>query len=125
MPSLILRVENLSVQKKLLGSFAIPVLLMLLVSVSAYQNTQSMVEDNHWVAHTHKAIARAQELLSLVVDMETGKRGYLLTGNEAFLEPFHASLSVWDQKLAALSNQVSDNPAQVERLATIGELHDQ
>ncbi|WP_169727226.1 response regulator [Aliagarivorans marinus] len=125
MPPLILRVENLSVQKKLLGSFAIPVLLMLLVSVSAYQNTQSMVEDNHWVAHTHKTIARAQELLSLVVDMETGKRGYLLTGNEDFLEPFHASLSVWEQKLAALSNQVSDNPAQVARLATIGELHDQ
>lgn len=64
--------DNISIQKKLLVSFSIPIIFMLLVSLSVYKNTQSMVKDNHWVVHTHKAIARAQELLSLVVDMEMG-----------------------------------------------------
>ncbi|MGY3572338.1 CHASE3 domain-containing protein [Vibrio paucivorans] len=105
--------------------FSIPVLLMLLVSISVYNNTQSMVEDSHWVTHTHKAIARAQELLSLVVDMETGQRGYLITGDEVFLEPYNQALQVWDQKLQTLSHQVSDNPPQVERLAVVDSLHKQ
>ncbi|MGR5457262.1 CHASE3 domain-containing protein, partial [Vibrio alfacsensis] len=57
--------DNISVAKKLLLSFSVPVLLMFVVSVAVFQNTQSMVEDARWVEHTHKAIGRAQELLSL------------------------------------------------------------
>lgn len=115
--------DNISVAKKLLLSFSVPVLLMFVVSVAVFQNTQSMVEDARWVEHTHKAIGRAQELLSLTVDMETGKRGFLLTGDEIFLEPFHLSLEVWDKKITTLSRQVSDNPSQVERLTRIDNIH--
>nr|PMK12269.1 histidine kinase [Vibrio sp. 10N.261.54.E10] len=82
-----------------------------------------MVKDNHWVVHTHKAIARAQELLNLIVDMETGQRGYLITGDPVFLEPYHLALDVWRQKMQSLSTQVSDNPPQVERLKRIDDTH--
>lgn len=73
---------------------------MVIVSFSVYENTQSIVKDNHWVVHTHKAIARAQELLNLIVDMETGQRGYLITGDPV-LEPYHLALDVWRQKCKA------------------------
>ncbi|WP_434763228.1 CHASE3 domain-containing protein [Vibrio fortis] len=116
--------DNISIQKKLLVSFSIPIIFMLLVSLSVYKNTQSMVKDNHWVVHTHKAIARAQELLSLVVDMETGQRGYLLTGNTDFLEPYHLASSLWKDKVTTLAKQVDDNPDQVERLYRINALLD-
>ena len=90
MPILSRWFDDIAIQKKLLLIFAVPLLLMVSVSVAVYQNTQSMVEDNHWVAHTHKAIARVQELLTLIVDMETGKRGFLITGTEEFstVSPF-------------------------------------
>jgi signal transduction histidine kinase/CheY-like chemotaxis protein/HPt (histidine-containing phosphotransfer) domain-containing protein len=114
--------DNISLQKKLFVSFIIPILFMLLVSLAVYENTQSMVKDNHWVVHTHKAIARAQELLSLVVDMETGQRGYLLTGDTEFLEPYHLALAVWTDKVTTLAKQVDDNPPQVERLYRIDAL---
>lgn len=114
--------DNISLQKKLFVSFCIPIMFMLLVSLSVYENTQSMVKDNHWVVHTHKAIARAQELLNLVVDMETGQRGYLLTGDTEFLEPYHLALSVWKDKVTTLAKQVDDNPPQVERLYRIDAL---
>lgn len=114
--------DDLPLRKKLLLSFFCPVLLMLSVSVSVYNNTQSMVEDNHWVTHTHKAVARAQELLALVVDMETGQRGFLLTGDEVFLEPYKQAIRVWDEKLTTLSQQVSDNPEQVLLLKKIDNL---
>ncbi|WP_338166730.1 response regulator [Vibrio sp. 10N] len=104
-------------------SFSIPVLLMLLVSLSVHKNTQSMVEDASWVEHTHKAIARAQELLTMVVDMEAGKRGFLITGDEVFLEPFTWSTPVWNEKINTLAEQVSDNPPQVEILWEVDALH--
>lgn len=115
--------DNISLQKKLLVSFLIPITLMVIVSFSVYENTQSIVKDNHWVVHTHKAIARAQELLNLIVDMETGQRGYLITGDPVFLEPYHLALDVWRQKMQSLSTQVSDNPPQVERLKRIDDIH--
>ncbi|WP_394242217.1 response regulator [Vibrio astriarenae] len=115
--------DNISIEKKILACFSIPLALLIIVSVSVHHNTRSMVEDSDWVAHTHKAIARAQELLSLIVDKETGKRGFLITGDEVFLEPFNKSLVLWDEKMAALSYQVSDNPPQVERLKVIDDLH--
>ncbi|WP_087024822.1 CHASE3 domain-containing protein [Thaumasiovibrio subtropicus] len=116
-------IDDLSIQKKMLLSFSIPVALILIVSIAAFRNTESMVHDNHWVAHTHKAIARAQELLTLVVDMETGQRGYLITGRDNFLAPYYDALAQWDNKITVLSNQVSDNPEQVARLDRLAELH--
>ncbi|WP_394252131.1 CHASE3 domain-containing protein [Vibrio profundi] len=114
--------DDLPLRKKLLLSFFCPVVLMLAVSVTVYNNTQSMVKDSHWVIHTHKAIARAQELLVLTVDMETGQRGFLLTGDDKFLEPYELAIRVWDKKLSTLSYQVRDNPAQVERLKVIDKI---
>ncbi|MEG3696409.1 CHASE3 domain-containing protein, partial [Vibrio coralliirubri] len=115
--------DNISLQKKLLVSFLIPIALMLIVAFSVHENTRTVVKDNSWVVHTHKAIARAQELLSLTVDLETAERGYLITGDPVFLEPYHLALDVWPQKLQTLANQVSDNPPQVERLYRIDDIH--
>lgn len=115
--------DDISIKRKVLLSFSIPVLLMVLVSMAVHKNTQSMVEDASWVEHTHKAIARARELLTMVVDMETGKRGFLITGDEVFLEPFNWSLPAWDEKIQTLAVQVSDNPPQVELLMEVDALH--
>ncbi|PHX03850.1 CHASE3 domain-containing protein [Vibrio splendidus] len=115
--------DNISLQKKLLVSFFIPIALMLIVAFSVHDNTRNIVKDNNWVVHTHKAIARAQELLSLTVDMETAQRGYLISGDLAFLEPYYLALDVWPQKIQTLATQVSDNPPQVERLNRIDAIH--
>ncbi|MCZ8489434.1 hypothetical protein O9992_27035 [Vibrio lentus] len=42
---------------------------MVLVSFSVLK-TPNQWSDNHWVVHTHKAIARTQELLNLAIDMK-------------------------------------------------------
>ncbi|MEZ9656612.1 CHASE3 domain-containing protein [Vibrio splendidus] len=115
--------DNISLQRKLLVSFFIPIALMLIVAFSVHENTRNIVKDNNWVVHTHKAIARAQELLSLTVNMETAQRGYLITGDLIFLEPYNLALDVWPQKVQILTDQVSDNPLQVERLNRINDIH--
>ena len=66
--------------------------------------------------------AATVDLLSLVQDAETGQRGYLLTREEAYLAPYDAAMSKFDQRLAALSAAVVGSPvlsADVESLADV------
>ncbi len=72
-----------------------------------------------WVDHTHGVLADAARLLAHAVDMETGMRGYLLAGDESFLEPYNSGREAFFAEIAALQETVSDNPAQVERLQGI------
>ncbi|MCJ8322612.1 MAG: CHASE3 domain-containing protein [Rhizobiales bacterium] len=69
-----------------------------------------------WVDHTQNVIGKISQLLANVVDMETGMRGYLLSGTTSFLEPFNNGSSAFQAGVTELLETVSDNPAQVARL---------
>jgi len=111
--------DKLSIRNKLIIGFCVPLLFLVSLSAIVYLSIEKQKETTDWVEHTHKVIASAQELLKLLVDMETGERGFLITGDEVFLQPYNQALTVWDQKLTDLSTLVSDNPIQVTRLQEI------
>ncbi|MEM1070027.1 MAG: CHASE3 domain-containing protein, partial [Planctomycetota bacterium] len=73
------------------------------------------------VEQTHSVIQKTQSLLAHAIDMETGMRGYLLAGNEEFLEPYNAGSQAFGGILKELKSTVSDNPSQVRLLTEIGE----
>ena len=75
-----------------------------------------------WVEHTDRVIGRAHELSSLSADMETGMRGYLINGDERFLDPFEIARSRFPKEVGSLEQEVSDNPAQVQRLQRVAAL---
>jgi signal transduction histidine kinase/DNA-binding response OmpR family regulator/CHASE3 domain sensor protein len=72
-----------------------------------------------WIEHTDLVIARAYALQKLDLDMETGLRGYLLTGDNRFLEPYDRGLAALDVERNRLRQMVIDNAAQVDRLDRI------
>jgi methyl-accepting chemotaxis protein len=72
-----------------------------------------------WVEHTYQVIAKAQDVLAAAVDMETGMRGFLLAGQDQFLEPYTAGSDRFHALVAELQQTVSDNPAQVTLLGEI------
>ena len=69
-----------------------------------------------WVDHTHEVLAQAAQLVAFAVDMETGMRGFLLSGEEEFLDPYNSGLAGFFDGMKALQESVNDNPAQVELL---------
>ena len=73
-----------------------------------------------WVDHTHRVIAKGQELSTLLADEESGMRGFLLSGQESFLAPYSLALAKFEGELAAGQALVADNPAQVDRLRRVG-----
>ncbi|MBN8751973.1 MULTISPECIES: response regulator [Variovorax] len=72
-----------------------------------------------WVEHTDRVTRAASELQRQSIDMETGMRGFLITGDETFLEPYQSALPRMKTDTAALRELVSDNRQQVERLDRI------
>src|SRR5262249_27248241 len=61
-------------------------------------------------------------LETLLLEAETGQRGYLLTGELAYLEPYANALAEVRPKVDTLKRMVSDTPAQAARLEQVDSL---
>lgn len=81
-------------------------------------------EAAQWVEHTYEVLLSAKQLTAHAVDMETGMRGYLLAGEEQFLEPYNNGSAEFYKLLASLQRTVSDNPSQVKLLGETKETID-
>ena len=68
----------------------------------AYRNTRQLLEDAGWVAHTQEVLDLTSDVLRTLVDTETGQRGFLLTGQENFLEPYRQTHARLDQQVRML-----------------------
>jgi len=75
-----------------------------------------------WVEHTDRVMRHATEAQRLSVDMESGMRGFLITGDESFLDPYESAQPQIDGALLELRSFVMDNPAQIARVTRIAEL---
>jgi CheY-like chemotaxis protein/signal transduction histidine kinase/CHASE3 domain sensor protein len=78
-----------------------------------------LITTMNWVEHSERVIGNANQISKEMVDMETGLRGYLLAGDESFLQPYVVSKPKVMANIAGLMKLVEDNPVQVDRLRTI------
>jgi CheY-like chemotaxis protein/CHASE3 domain sensor protein len=85
----------------------------------AYYNLQTLREDTGKIVHSHQVIVALDTLLSDAQDAETGQRGFLLTGNDKYLEPYNAALAGIPSKLNDIAQLTSDNPTQQAGIATL------
>ncbi|MET1070679.1 MAG: response regulator [Pseudomonas prosekii] len=69
-----------------------------------------------WVEHTDRVINNANEAVKLTVDLETGMRGFLLSGDEHFLDPYETAKPRIAVALNTLLELTGDNPVQTDRL---------
>ena len=69
-----------------------------------------------WVEHTDRVINNANEAVKLTVDRETGRRGFLLSGDEHFLDPYETAKPRIAVALNTLLELTGDNPIQTDRL---------
>jgi CHASE3 domain sensor protein len=84
------------------------------VLLAAWVNFRA-AESARLVAHSISVRANAERVLGQVRDAETGQRGYLLTGDRRFLEPYEAALAAVPIETDSLRRLVRDNPEQIRR----------
>jgi signal transduction histidine kinase len=82
----------------------------------AFRSVNSLVQSEYWVDHTWQCANQVERVMSSVKDAETGNRGYLLTGDDSYLEPYVAATHDLPVELNHFEKLTSDNPAQLARL---------
>ncbi|MES1184942.1 MAG: CHASE3 domain-containing protein [Myxococcales bacterium] len=115
---------NWTFGRKLALGFAIAVLTVLVIGISGYRSTEHLIENDRWVTHTHEVRTKLADLLSFLKDGETGQRGFVITGDENFLEPYRAALPEIAKTMAEVRGLTSDNEAQQRRLNALQGLVD-
>jgi PAS domain S-box-containing protein len=92
------------------------VVLLLLAGWLTSQRVAGLEESNRWVAHTHEVLARIAAIDSTLAAAESAHLGYLLTGEELHLEPYHTAAAHIPEELRQLQDLTSDNPAHQSNL---------
>jgi PAS domain S-box-containing protein len=109
--------EQAAFRRLLLRAILLPLLLMLTLAGVFLWQINRLLTTSALVDHTDQVIAQADETQRLLIDMETGMRGYLVAGNPLFLEPYTRAGGEIEPAFADLNQLVADNPAQQQRLA--------
>jgi methyl-accepting chemotaxis protein len=104
---------------KIGGGFALALAALVVIGWVSYRSTASLIETSTWVEHTHLVLQNLDELLSTMKDAETGQRGFLITGEESYLEPYNTAVAQSDQILKTVRDLTKDNPNQQSRLDTL------
>jgi PAS domain S-box-containing protein len=93
--------------------------LVAAMGVVGYRSITQLREAAQLESHTFAVLYRIADLQAVSNDLEIGRRGYLLTGQDHFLTPYRIGLPRLKEGLAELHRAVADNPEQQQRVAAL------
>ncbi len=92
--------------------FGLSLLVLILSSAASFVSIRALLNSSKLVNHTNQVIQGLDEIMAIMRDAETGQRGFLLSGDEKFLQQYNG---VTEKAMSAWTNVkilTSDNPAQ-------------
>ena len=96
------------------------VLLILTINaIASYRATRVLIDQERRVSRTHEVLGQLEATMSTMKDAETGERGYIITGDDRYLEPYENAIREIDDHVAELKRLVADNPNQMARIPVL------
>tara|TARA_Y100000034_G_scaffold136211_1_gene211549 strand:+ start:528 stop:1388 length:861 start_codon:yes stop_codon:yes gene_type:complete len=114
----------MKLKSSLFAGFGIMFLVMVLLVYISFQNSNTLIEDTNWVIHTQKVIGDLNKILALLIDAETGQRGFLITTEDRYLEPYNNAVDIIDKNIVELKGLTSDNSVQQANIYKLESLVD-
>ena len=112
--------------RHLKARYLVPALVALVMIIygayTSVRNTRAILVDAKGVDHTHQVMISLENSLVAMLNLETGHRGYLITGRDDYLVPYHAALRQVDEQLAALDKLTTGDAVQQARMVRLLEL---
>ena len=112
----------MTIQRQLAIGFAIGPIILAIICTIIYLDTQGMIAKRELSRHSYDVLLSISAIQSGLVDLETGQRGYLLTGDGAYLQPYQSARASLDRRTADLANLIQDNPTQRTLAASLRDL---
>ncbi|MBC7682282.1 MAG: CHASE3 domain-containing protein [Ferruginibacter sp.] len=108
--------SNLPLAKRLFIAFSGVIAIFLLVTGFVLYSQAQLKQAEDWNNHTYKVKGAGDFMLLSMVNMETGTRGFLISGEDQFLAPWHSGVKSFRDSWQEAKNLTSDNPTQQKRL---------
>ncbi|MEQ7415463.1 diguanylate cyclase [Xanthomonas campestris pv. campestris] len=105
-------------------ALAFSALIFIAIGIGIFVGARRSLADAALVSHTHEVIGRVDEIQARVLDAESAERGYLLTGNDAYLLDYQTSVERLPILIVNLRRKIADNPSQVAHLDQLHHLVD-
>jgi PAS domain S-box-containing protein len=102
--------------------FGFSLLFLIAISAASYVSIQNLFKSSDLVEHSNQVIQKLEFSISIMKDAETGQRGYLLTGNEVFLEPYNGSYQKAVNSVDDFEQLTKDNPQQQQNAVRIKDI---
>src|ERR1700677_3321429 len=90
--------------------------ILLVVGVVAYRSISKLVDTADWVTHSHKVLEDLGGVVQNMVNAETGQRGFIITNDQKYLEPWQYGATLAVQDLQEVRTLTADNPIEQRRL---------
>jgi methyl-accepting chemotaxis protein len=110
---------------RLAFGFGVVISVFLVVVASALVSQGQLQQAEQWNVHTYQVLGTSDDLLRAMVNMETGARGFLIAGQDRYLEPWNNGLASFDAAWHKAKDLTADNPEQQRRLDDMKVQHDE
>ncbi len=103
---------KLTVGAKIAAGYAVALAILLCIGIVALQSTRTLTKTAEDVTHTHEVLNELQSLLQVLIDAETGQRGFLITGDDSYLDPYNGVKEKTEKTLAQIRKLTTENEDQ-------------
>ena len=115
---------NNTLEKKTNIFYFLSIIALASILVFFYYNNEKIKSTNVFVDHSNEVRMMNDDVLIDILNIETGTRGYVITGNEIFLDPYIKSANNIHQNLDRLTKLSQNNPSQLIRIKVLKEFVD-
>lgn len=116
--------NRLGVRGQLMIGFGSVIAIFVMSSLLVSMRFKENVESGEWTSHTYNVLLQSRDILTALVNIETGHRGYLLAGEESFLQPLRQGEQSFSQAFKEIKQLTSDNDAQQQRLERLQRIYE-
>ena len=111
-----------SIRRKIVIGFGLVLVMLGVIGLISYRSTRAFIQTADWVAHTREVMEIQERTQRHLMEMESGRRGYLVTGDETYLHGFEEAQTQIVENFNALKTYTADTPQQtlkLDRLLTL------
>ncbi|CAM3419978.1 methyl-accepting chemotaxis protein [Corallococcus sp. ZKHCc1 1396] len=106
----------MSIGNRIALGFGLSLLVLLVIAAVAFQGARQLTSTTEGLLKAHENFRVLREVRALLVDAETGQRGFIITGEDRYLVPYNAALGNLQEDLSNLRTAMAEYPEQRARL---------
>jgi signal transduction histidine kinase len=108
--------------KRVVIGFVLTLAIITTLAIYSFLTIQRLIDTAQLLSHGSRVINNAEQLLVIITDLETGQRGYIITGDKSYLDPYKDARQKLEKHLIQLDSITKDYPEQNNRIDTLTDL---